>query len=435
MPTPSKPETRSISVDYLARVEGEGNLKVRVRDGQIEIAEFGIFEPPRFYEAFLRGRRFSDAPDITARICGICPIAYQMSSAHAMESIFGVKMEGALRELRRLIYCGEWIESHVLHAFLLHLPDFLGYQSAIHMAADHREAVEKALRLKKIGNDIVNLVGGREIHPINVKVGGFYKVPARRQLEEMVPNLEWALEAATWAVQFTAGLAFPDIEQDYEYVSVSHPDEYPFNEGRLVSNKGIDVPVSEWNQVFEEVHVARSNALQSKVRGRGAYHVGPLARYSLNYEKLSPRVQKLAAASGLGKTCFNPFKSIVVRCLETVHAVEEALRLIDIYREPSRPDVPFTVKAGEGHGATEAPRGMLYHRYRIDDEGYILDAQIAPPTAQSQMSIEDDLRRVLEVHIDLPDDELQWRLEQTVRNYDPCISCATHFLKVEIDRG
>ena len=435
MSTPSKPETRTISVDYLARVEGEGSLKVRVRDGKAEIAEFGIFEPPRFYEAFLRGRRFGDAPDITARICGICPIAYQMSSVHAMESIFGVKMEGALRELRRLIYCGEWIESHVLHAFLLHLPDFLGYQSAIHMAADHRAAVEKALKLKKYGNDIVALLGGREIHPINVKVGGWYKVPTKKQLEEMVPNLEWALDAATWAVEFTAGLPFPEVEQDYEYVSVCHPDEYPFNEGRLVSNKGIDIPASEWNQVFEEVHVARSNALQSKVRERGSYHVGPLARYSLNFEKLSPRVQRLASAAGLAPTCFNPFKSIVVRCLETVHAVEEALRIIDAYEPPSRPDVPFVVKAGEGHGATEAPRGMLYHRYRLDDQGYILDAQIAPPTAQSQMSIEDDLRAVLEASLDLSDDDLQWRLEQTVRNYDPCISCATHFLKVEIDRG
>jgi len=435
MSTPSNPETRAISVDYLARVEGEGSLKARVRDGKVEITEFGIFEPPRFYEAFLRGRLFRDAPDITARICGICPIAYQMSSVHAMESIFGVKMEGALRALRRLIYCGEWIESHVLHAFMLHLPDFLGYQSAIHMAADHRATVEKALRLKKIGNDIMVLIGGREIHPINVKVGGWYKVPTKRELEALVPNLEWALDAATWAVEFTAGLPFPDVEQDYEYVSVCHPDEYPFNEGRLVSNKGIDIPVSDWGRVFEEVHVARSNALQSKVRERGSYHVGPLARYSLNFEKLSPRVQRLASAAGLGPTCFNPFKSIVVRCLETVHAVEEALRIIAAYEEPSRPDVPFVVQAGEGHGATEAPRGMLYHRYRLDDQGYILDAQIAPPTAQSQMSIEDDLRVVLEASLDLPDDQLQWRLEQTVRNYDPCISCATHFLKVEIDRG
>lgn len=435
MSTPSKPETRTISVDYLARVEGEGNLKVRVRDGQVEIVEFGIFEPPRFYEAFLRGRRFGDAPDITARICGICPVGYQMSSVNAMEDILGVKVEGALRELRRLLLCGEWIESHVLHAFMLHLPDFLGYQSAIHMAADHRDAVEKALKLKKIGNDIMGLVGGREIHPISVKVGGWYKVPTKKELETLVPDLEWALEAATWAVEFTAGLPFPEVEQDYEYVSMCHSDEYPMTEGRLISNKGIDIPVSGWNQVFEEVHVARSNALQSKVRERGSYHVGPLARYSLNFEKLTPRVQRLAAAAGLGSTCYNPFKSIVVRCLETLHAVEEALRIIGAYERPARPDVPFVVKAGEGHGSSEAPRGMLYHRYRIDDEGYILDAQIAPPTAQSQMSIEDDLRKVLEVSLDLPDDQLQWRLEQTVRNYDPCISCATHFLKVEIDRG
>jgi coenzyme F420-reducing hydrogenase alpha subunit len=435
MSTPSKPETRAISVDYLARVEGEGSLKARVRDGKVEIAEFGIFEPPRFYEAFLRGRRFSDAPDITARICGICPVAYQMSSVHAMESIFGVKVEGALRDLRRLLYCGEWIESHVLHAFLLHLPDFLGYQSAIHMAADHREAVEKALRLKKIGNDVMVLIGGREIHPINVKVGGFYKVPTKKQLETLVPELEWARDAAQWALDLLAGLTFPDIEQDYELVSVCHPSEYPLCEGRLVSNKGIDVPVSDFNKVFEEVHVARSNALQSKVRARGAYHVGPLARYSLNFEKLPEKVQRAAAAAGLGKTCLNPFKSIVVRGVETLFAIEEALRIIDTYEQPSRPDVPLVVKAGEGHGATEAPRGMLYHRYRLDDQGYILDAQIAPPTAQNQMSMEADLKRVLEDSLDLPDDKLQWRLEHTVRNYDPCISCATHFLKVEIDRG
>ncbi len=433
----STPETepRRISVDYLARVEGEGNMKVEVRDGKVEIVEFGIFEPPRFYEAFLRGRRFSDAPDITARICGICPVAYQMSSAHAMESIFGAKVEGQLRELRRLLYCGEWIESHVLHVFMLHLPDFLGYQSAIHMAADHREAVERALRLKKAGNDVMILLGGREIHPINVQVGGFYRVPTKKELESLVPNLEWALEAAKWAVEFTGGLPFPAIEQDFEFVSISHPDEYPLNEGRIVSSRGIEADVSEFNGIFEEIHVERSNALQSKVRERGAYHVGPLARYNLNFGKLTPACRQAAASAGLGEVCGNPFQSIVVRSVETMYAVEEALRIIDAYEEPAQPAVALEVKAGEGHGATEAPRGMLYHRYRVDDEGWITDAQIAPPTAQNQLSIEEDLRVVLEDNLDLPDEELQWRLEQSIRNYDPCISCATHFLKLEIDRG
>jgi coenzyme F420-reducing hydrogenase alpha subunit len=433
MPTPS--ETRVLDVDYLARVEGEGNMKVRVRDGTIEIVEFGIFEPPRFYEAFLRGRKFSQAPDITARICGICPVAYLTSACNAMESIFGTKVEGQLRELRRLLYCGEWIESHVLHATMLHLPDFLGYESAIHMAADHRETVEMALRLKKIGNDIMVVLAGREIHPINMKVGGWYRVPSKKELEALVPDLEWARDASKALIELTAGLPMPKLEQDFEFVALSHPDEYAIIEGRIVSNKGIDIDVSEFNDTFEEIHVERSNALQSVVRGRGAYHVGPLARYSLNFEKLTPGAQEAARAAGLGETCFNPFQSIIVRSVETLYAVEEALQIIDRYEMPDAPAVPLEVAAGEGHGASEAPRGLLYHRYVLDDEGYITDAQIAPPTAQNQLMIEEDLRAVLEDHIDLPDDELQWRLEQSIRNYDPCISCATHFLRLDIDRG
>jgi coenzyme F420-reducing hydrogenase alpha subunit len=428
-------DTRVLDVDYLARVEGEGNMKVRIRDGKAEIVEFGIFEPPRFYEAFLRGRRYSDAPDITARICGICPVAYQMSSVNAMERIFGARVDGPLRELRRLLYCGEWIESHVLHAAMLHLPDFLGYESAIHMAADHRSTVELALRLKKIGNDLMVLLGGREIHPINVRVGGWYKVPTKRELEAKLDDLEWAREASLQFLDLLTGVPMPQIEQPFEFVSLSHPDEYPLADGRIVSNRGIDIDVAEFNDVFEEIHVERSNALQSRVRERGPYHVGPLARYNLNFEKLTPGAQRAAYDAGLREECFNPFQSILVRTVETLYAVEEAIRIIDEYEEPAAPVVPYEVTAGEGHGASEAPRGLLYHRYALDDDGYILDAQIAPPTAQNQLTIEDDLRAVLERNIDLPDDELQWRLEQSIRNYDPCISCATHFLRLEIDRG
>ncbi len=435
MSSPQQTDARSINVDYLARVEGEGNMKVLIRDGKVEIAEFGIFEPPRFYEAFMRGRRFSEAPDITARICGICPIAYQMSSVNAMESIMGATVDGALRELRRLIYCGEWIESHVLHAFMLHLPDFLGYQSAIHMVPDHKDTVAEALRLKKLGNDLMILLGGREIHPVGVKVGGWWRVPTKKELLGFVDELEWAKGAAERAVALMGTLPMPKIEQPFEFVSLSHPDEYPLHGGRIVSNRGIDIDVSEFNDVFEEIHVERSNALQSKVRERGSYHVGPLARYSLNFEKLTPGAQRAARDAGLGETCFNPFQSIVVRMVETLFAVEEALRIIDDYEEPDAPEVQFTIKAGEGHGASEAPRGLLYHRYVVDEDGYIRDAQIAPPTAQNQLSMEDDLLAVIEDNLDLPDEDLQWRLEQSIRNYDPCISCATHFLKLEIDRG
>jgi coenzyme F420-reducing hydrogenase alpha subunit len=425
---------REISVEYLARVEGEGSMRVKVVDDQIEDVEFSIFEPPRFFEAFLRGRPHTEAPDITARICGICPIAYQMSSVHAMEDAFDVTVDGSLRELRRLIYCGEWIESHALHIYLLHAPDFLGYESGIHMAADHREVVERGLRLMKAGNDIVALLGGREIHPINVRVGGFYRVPTKKELEALVAELEWAQDAALETINWTAGFTFPAADLDFEYVSVCHPDEYPFNEGNIVSNKGIDVPVSQFTEFFTEEHVERSNALHSRVRGRGAYHVGPLARYAINFDKLTPLAQRSAVEAGLEPVCNNPFKSIIVRSVETLYAIEEALRIIDEYEEPAEPSIAYAPKAGVGHGATEAPRGMLYHQYRLHEDGRIADAQITPPTAQNQLTIESDLRFVLEQHLDLPDPELSWVLEQSIRNYDPCISCATHFLDLTVER-
>ena len=426
--------SRRIDVDYLARVEGEGAMHVTVVDGVIEDVEFSIFEPPRFFEAFMVGRPFTEAPDITARICGICPIAYQMSSVHAMEDARGVSVGGALRDLRRLIYCGEWIESHTLHMYLLHAPDFLGYQSAVHMAADFKETVERGLRLKKAGNSLVSLVGGREIHPVNVRVGGFYRAPSKAELLTLVDELEWARDAAVETIRWVAGFPFPKVEQDFEFVSLSHPDEYPFNEGRLVSNKGLNIAISEFNDAIEELHVERSNALHSRIRRRGAYHVGPLARYALNFEKLTPLARDMALEAGLGPVCRNPFQSIVVRAVETLYAIEEALRIIDDYEMPPESFVAVPPGPGEGHGASEAPRGMLYHRYRLDDEGRILEAQISPPTAQNQLQIEDDLRVVLEDSLDLPDDELSWRLEQSIRNYDPCISCATHFLDLDIER-
>ncbi|MDJ0959300.1 MAG: Ni/Fe hydrogenase subunit alpha [Acidimicrobiia bacterium] len=428
-------ETRRIDVDYLARVEGEGEMHVTVVDGVVEDVEFGIFEPPRYFEAFMRGRSYREAPDITARICGICPIAYQMSSVHAMEDAFDLTVGGTLRDLRRLIYCGEWIESHVLHVYMLHAPDFLGYESAIHLAGDFPDVVKRGLRMKKIGNSIVTTVGGREIHPINVRVGGFYRAPTKAELAPLVEELQWARDAAIETVEWVAQLEMPKVEQDFEYVSMSHPDEYPFNEGRLVSNKGLDIAVSEFNDAFVEDHVERSNALHSTVRERGAYHVGPLARYTLNFEKLRPSARDAAFSAGLGPACFNPFQSIIVRAVETLQAIDEALEIIDGYEEPAQSHIPYEVKAGEGHGASEAPRGMLYHRYVLDPEGLIEDAQIVPPTAQNQLTIEDDLRVVLEDNLDLPDPDLTWKLEQTIRNYDPCISCATHFLRLNIERS
>jgi len=422
--------SRTIKVDYLARVEGEGAMYVRVRAGRVADVQLRIFEPPRFFEGFLRGRRFTEAPDITARICGICPVAYQMSAVAALEQVCGVRVHPQVRALRRLLYCGEWIESHALHIYLLHAPDFLGYESAVHLAKDHPQIVERGLRLKKAGNDLMTLLGGRAVHPINVRVGGFYSTPAPRDLAPIAEQLKWARDAARETVRWAGSLEFPDYESDYEFVALVHPDEYAIIEGRLRSNRGLDIAVGAYDQHFVEEHVPYSNALHSTVEGRGAYLVGPLARYNLNHDRLSPLAKEAAQAVGLGPACRNPFQSIVVRAVETLYACDEALRLIEQYEPPERPSVEVEPHAGTGYGCTEAPRGILYHRYTIDGEGLIVDARIVPPTAQNQKAIEEDLRAFVQPRVDLPPDVLTWQCEQAIRNYDPCISCATHFLNV-----
>jgi coenzyme F420-reducing hydrogenase alpha subunit len=426
--------TKTIRTDYLARVEGEGAMLVTIDGREVSDVKLKIYEPPRFFEAFLRGRAFTEAPDITARICGICPVAYQMSAVQAMEQICGVVVDGQLRALRRLLYCGEWIESHALHVFMLHLPDFLGYESAIEVAREQPELVNRALELKKTGNEVMAVVGGREVHPINVRVGGWYRAPRKRELAPLREKLERAREIALEAVRVTAGLDFPDYDQDYELVALSQPGEYPIDRGRIVSNRRLDIAVPEYDEHFVETHVEWSNALHSSLRERGSYLCGPLARFALGYDELSPLAREAAELAALGPDERNPFRSIVVRSVELVYAADEALRLIAEYEEPDAPAVELEPRAGVGFGCTEAPRGILYHRYRIDDDGTILDAKIVPPTSQNQRTIEEDLRGVVERSLDIPDEELTLLCEQTIRNYDPCISCATHFLTLRVER-
>jgi coenzyme F420-reducing hydrogenase alpha subunit len=448
MPEAASERTRTITVQALARVEGEGALTIRLRDGQVDAVELRIYEPPRFYEAFLRGRSALEVPDITARICGICPVAYQMSSVHALEKILGVTLPPVLRALRRLLYCGEWIESHVLHIYMLHAPDFLGFESAIALAQAspaNAELVRRALRLKKAGNQIVRVVGGREVHPINVRVGGFYRSPRPEELASLRPELEWARDLALETVRWAARLPFPDFEAEYEFVGLRHPDEYPMNEGRLISSRGLDLAAEEYPDHFEEYQVPHSNALHSRRRestGRagsvsdrsGAYFAGPLARWNLNADRAPPLVKEAATATGIPFPNRNPFVSIVARSLEVLLACDEALRIIDAYEPPPKPAVDFELRAGIGHAITEAPRGILYHRYETDAAGVVRDAVIIPPTSQNQLQMEHDLLRLAPQLVNLPEAEAALQAEKVIRNYDPCISCATHFLKFRVEK-
>jgi coenzyme F420-reducing hydrogenase alpha subunit len=430
---------RTLSTSELARVEGEGAMYVRVSGDQVDEVQLNIYEPPRFFEAFLRGRAYTEPPDITARICGICPVAYQTSACQAIEAACGARVDGALADLRRLLYCGEWIGSHVLHIYMLHAPDFLGYPGAIEMAAEHREIVERGLTLRGAGNAIMNLLGGRSIHPVNVRLGGFYRAPAAAELAPLAERLRGALPLALDTVRWVAGFDFPDFTCDHELLALADPGRYPIERGTVVTSGGLSFPAAEFEQHVTEQQVPHSTALHAwltgdGVTGDGRYLTGPLARYSLSSGSLPPLAAQAAREAGLGPECRNPFRSIIVRAVEVVCAIEEAIRLIEAYQPPDRPAVPVTARAAAGHGVTEAPRGVLYHRYELGSDGTVRSARIVPPTSQNQRAIEDDLRRFVQARLDFDDEELTRACEQAIRNYDPCISCSTHFLDLRVDR-
>ncbi|HVN89292.1 MAG TPA: nickel-dependent hydrogenase large subunit [Candidatus Binataceae bacterium] len=432
---PSRRRSRTIRVDYLTRAEGESALHIKLRDGEVEELRLEIFEPPRFFESFLRGRDSREAPDLTARICGICPVAYQMSTVHAFEQTYGIAIDPAVRELRRLYLCGEWIESHALHIHMLAAPDFLGCDSILTLAEKNREAVERGLRIKKVGNAIVAALGGRSVHPVGACIGGFTRTPRRDELnglrEQLLAIRDDAIECVRWVGSFD----LPAVERDIEFVSLRHPNEYPMNEGRIVSSKGIDAAVDNFEDYFDEEQVPYSNALQSKVKGRGAYFLGPLARMNLNFDRLGTEAAAAARATGIPWPNANPYTSIVARAVEVLYAVDEALRIIEAYHLPSAPAASFQVRAGIGRAITEAPRGSLFNVFETDDNGLIHSARIVPPTAQNQAQIEADLRELAPELVNHPKEEATRMCEMAIRNYDPCISCSTHFLKLEMERA
>ena len=422
-------------VQNLTRVEGEGSLHLLVQDGQVSEARLQIFEAPRYFEALVVGRTPDEVLDIVSRICGICPVAYQMSAVHAFEDLFGVDVEPATRSLRRLLYCAEWIESHALHIYLLHAPDFLGYPSAVEMARDHRQLVADGLRLKQIGNRLLALLGGRAIHPVSVRVGGWSRAPRRKQLESMQADLHEALRLARATVDVALGLDAPAFEREPRLVALHHPREYPFNEGRIVSSDGLNLAPQAWGEAFHEIQVPWSNALQARGSDGLPYLLGPAARLVLDHQQLHPVAREALEASGaLESIRRNPYRSIVARAIELVHATAEAIEIVDGYVPPVEPAVAWQARPGIAAWATEAPRGLLFHRYEVGEDGKVAAATIVPPTSQNQAAIEADIATFAPRVLDLPMDVATHRLEQLIRAYDPCISCATHFLDLSIQR-
>jgi coenzyme F420-reducing hydrogenase alpha subunit len=424
---------REFKVPYITRVEGEGSLSLVVRDGEVVEARLKIFEAPRYFERIVVGRTGDEVLDIVARICGICPIAYQMTAVHAFEDLYGIEIDPSVRALRRLLYCGEWIQSHALHVYLLHAPDFLGYPSALAMAADHRAVVEQGLAIKKLGNHLIAALGGRPVHPVSVRVGGFSRVPRRADLDGVRRALDGVVEQARATVRLVASWAPPELAHPQPLVAMRHPDEYPYNHGRIVSTDGLDIALGAWGDQFEELHLEGSNALHARTREGAVYLLGPTARIALAADTLHPLAFEALVETGLADAIrVNIHRSIVARAVELLHACAEARDLIDGYRPPSEPRVAFTPRPGIAAWSTEAPRGLLHHRYEVDERGHVVHAQIVPPTSQNQGAIEADLAAFAPAVLDLPHAEATHRLEMLIRAYDPCISCATHFLDLRI---
>jgi coenzyme F420-reducing hydrogenase alpha subunit len=424
---------RRLAVDSVSRVEGEGRLRVMVRGDEVVDARLEIFEAPRFFERLVVGRTPDEVIDIVARICGICPVAYQLTAAMAFERAFGVELDPEVRRLRRLLYHGEWLQSHALHLYLLHAPDFLGYPDALAMAADHRPIVERGLRLKHAGVRILEVLGGRSVHPVSLRVGGFHRVPPRSEIEALRPELEAAHRDALETLDWVAGFRYPSFARLPSLLALVDPADYPLDAGRIRSTGGIDLDPGDWESAFEEVQVEGTTALVARGRDGRHHLLGPAARIGLAAGHLHPEAAAaLDAAGGPAAVVGERFRSIVARAVEMVHATASALELLDGIKAPARPWEPWRARPGIAAWSTEAPRGLLFHRYDVDENGLVAAARIVPPTSQNQAAIEDDLRAFLPSVLQLPDAEATARLEALIRCYDPCISCATHFLTLEV---
>jgi len=421
------PESKiNVDVNYLARVEGRGALNLSIsKDGKVENLRFRIYEPPRFFESFLIGRRYDEVMEIASRICGICPVAHQITALRAIENAIGIEPSQQTLDLRKLMAISAHIQSNVLSMYFLSLPDFMGYESIISMTKDYLDIIKRGLKLKKLGNDITDIIGGRAVHPVTAVVGGFTYIPNKNQLQNVRKRLVETKQDALETVNIFSNINIPDFTRKCEHIAISDPNKYAINKGRFKSTEGLDIDEIEYRDYISEKQVPYSTALQSHIKNRDSFMVGPLPRVNLNFNQLSPDAKKAAKDSGIKFPNFNPFISHLARAIELVHDIDESIEIID--RLPFKDEKrEVTCKSGFGAAITEAPRGSLYHSYDLDSNGIVRGADIVPPTAHNAYNIEKDMNKFVETILDLPIDEITLKCEMLIRAYDPCISCSAH---------
>ena len=423
----------NVNVHHVTRVEGHGNIVVDVKNGEMVKCEWQIVEAPRFFEAFLRGRPYYEASHITSRICGICSVGHATASLRATEDALGIEVSEQTELLRKLLFHGEMLDSHVLHVYMLVAPDFLGVGSVLPLAASHPEVVQRALRIKKLAGDLCAMIAGRHTHPIAMTVGGFNHLPTEKELLAMRERLVAARDDMDETMALLKTLPWPQFERETEYVSLQKDDEYAFIDGRIVTTDGFTYPLSDYRKVTNEYLVPHSTAKWTK-HNRDTYMVGALARFNNNYEQLHPRAKAAAEELGMKPIVTNPFLNSGAQAIEMVHCIEDSIRLVDELVDMGIKEEPlyqFQGKGGEGVGSCDVPRGILFHNYVIDDEGLIQGANCIIPTNQNHANIEADMHALVPQIIDQPQEKIRHTMEMLVRAYDPCISCSTHLLDVE----
>jgi coenzyme F420-reducing hydrogenase alpha subunit len=427
-------QEKNILVDYVARVEGESLIDVKVENGEIKELKLNIWEPPRFFEGFLVGCKYSDVPEIVSKICGICPVAHMITSERAIENAMNSTPSQQTRRLRDLLAWSQNISSHVLHVYFLAAPDFLGYDSAITMLPKYGEAVKRALKMKTVANELTTVVGGRAIAPPASVVGGLTRIPSEEALKRSKEKLEGIKQDALETVKLVAQLELPDFERETEFVAIRGEREYAINEGYLHSSRGLRVPEREYRKYISEVQAPHSNAKWSKVVGRDSFQAGALARLNLNQDQLSDDSKAAIEGNGLKFPTNNTFALNAAQAVEIIQSIDACINIIDeiLPLKEEKPNV--AVAPGEAYALSEAPRGLLSHGYRINKKGYVEKADIVTPTAHNSLNMENDLKALVEKYIDLPTDKLTFLCEQLIRAYDPCFSCSVHALEVKITK-
>ncbi|MFO7607979.1 MAG: Ni/Fe hydrogenase subunit alpha [Candidatus Krumholzibacteriia bacterium] len=425
-----------IKVRHLTRVEGHGDIVVNMRDGVLERAQLDIVEAPRYFEAMLKGRSFHEAAIITSRICGICSLGHQITSLKATEQALGLEVSEQTVLLRKLLIDGATIQSNVLHAYFLAVPDFLGQGSVFPLVASHPEVVKRALRMKRLANDIGDVVSGRAVHPITPVPGGFTRIPTaaeleelkRRLLQEMVPDF-----LATVETMKTLAGAIPDFTRETEFISLRSDDGYALYDGDICSTDTGRVPVAEYRRMTNEFVVPHSTSKHARAN-RGSFMVGALARWNNNHDQLCAEALAAAAELGLKPNCHNPYLNTIAQVVEAGHCALDAVAIIDrLLGDGLKDEVPNQepTRFGTGIASTEVPRGILYHEYTYDRQGRVAAANCIIPTGQNLANIDDDMKKLVPEVIGEPKEQITLKLEMLVRAYDPCISCSVHLLDVD----